>query len=584
MKSLLSSKKNDALYGQHKLAQIQVDQLFEVMPDPVYYSRSSRVQSKINKYETEKANFKQGLAVSALGLSYSFASDADEEVKLNDFQNFLKEKINNYTETFINKMTQGTDSKYVSILAKLLKSYFEALPTSQKAEIIYRLMQLPLQPKSSDVFLTMIQNTGPQMQKLVQIIGRNPAIPEQFRLIFQKLESQVQPVPWADVKQLISSETNMDEFSYFEHTALGVGTMAQTHRVQRKGLPSGARTFVIRFLKPGIEQLLEMDHEILIKLATEIDSDPEFKQYKLPSLRKQVEDVHESVVEELDLATTVENQRKAKAVYETSMAISFSGQKNILQIHVPDTIIFGKNKKLMQQEIIFGKKVGSELSAYKEIYPDLYAVVAEKLTEHWLEQAFFKSGFFHADLHQGNLLMRVTDDSVQVNLLDFGMVGSLTQQQRDSVLLLALGLKMNNTELIAESFSHLTRQPMDEVQKRMFLSEVIRRVDRIKYGNEPHTSFEEWAAWALTKGIDLHYEFVKLNRGIMAISSLLEESKSSLTFEDVAFNVVLRNKTKVMSLLSKQDIVRYNELFDFGIKTFQARKSGSGNQCRSLFM
>lgn len=119
-------QKNDALYGQHKLAQIQVDQLFEVMPDPVYYSRSSRVQSKINKYETEKANFKQGLAVSALGLSYSFASDADEEVKLNDFQNFLKEKINNYTETFINKMTQGTDSKYVSILAKLLKSYFEA--------------------------------------------------------------------------------------------------------------------------------------------------------------------------------------------------------------------------------------------------------------------------------------------------------------------------------------------------------------------------------------------------------------------------------------------------------------------------
>jgi len=571
----IRQQKSDNLFGQNKLAQLEVDRLLELMPDPLYIGTTEKVQRKINLYYQQKKILSQQIATSALavsaGLVHLIDESSSEKLDLNAISTFFKNKIDDYVSEFAGRMTKGSNSQYVSILARLLKSYYELLPMSQKAEILYQVMQLPLQTKPTDIFLTMIQNSGPQMQKLVQIIGRNPAIPPEFRAIFQKLESQVQPVPWTQVKKIVSAEVDLNEFSYFEHAALGVGTMAQTHRVQRKGMPANERTFVIRFLKPDIEKLLEMDHTILIRIAEELDTDPEFKKFKLPSLRKQVEDIHQSVVEELQLEKTVQNQRQGKRIYETQIPISFSGQKNILEVHVPATEIIGKNKKLMQQEIIFGRKVPNEMADYAAVYPELYPIVAQKITEHWLEQAFFKTGFFHADLHQGNILMKVTDDKVQVNLLDFGMVGTLNEQQRDSVLLLALGLKLNNADLIADSFSNLTRAPMDSMQKGIFHAQVLERVTHIVNGDESHASIEEWAAWAVAKGLDLHYEFIKLNRGIMAISSLLEESKSPLTFEEIGLNVVFRNKAKVMKLLAKQDFIKYSDLFMFALDAVKTK-------------
>jgi hypothetical protein len=129
---------------------------------------------------------------------------------------------------------------------------------------------------------------------------------------------------------------------------------------------------------------------------------------------------------------------------------------------------------------------------------------------------------------------------------------------------------------------------MDSMQKNIFHMMVLERINRIVNGQESHISIEEWAAWAVAKGLDLHYEFIKLNRGIMAISSLLEESKSPLTFEEIGINVVLRNKTKVMKLLAKQDFIKYSELFNFALdvvkgKTAETNSVVSGLQCRSLF-
>ncbi|MFZ3230875.1 MAG: AarF/UbiB family protein [Pseudobdellovibrio sp.] len=587
----LSFQKNENFFGQKKLEQLDIESIFEIIPDPYYYSNSERVQRKINNYYLQKFEFDKKIAKSALGLSAD-ALNSNNQLSSESIRNFLKSKIDVYAESFMNKMNQAENSanqsvgakKYVLILSKLLRSYFEALPLSQKAEIFYRLMQLPLQANSSDLFLTMIQHSGPQMQKLVQIIGRNPSIPKDFQVIFQKLESQVQPVPWNDVKKIISEEANLSEFSYFEHAALGVGTMAQTHRAQSVDADGKTRTSVVRFLKPGIEKLLEMDHKILTRIAIEIDADPSFAKFKLPSLKQLVEDIHNSVVEELNIEDTAANQRKGKEVYEKSAAISFYGQKNILEFHVPEVQIFGKNNKLMKQEIVFGKKPDSEVAKYSELYPDLYSVVAEKISELWLEQAFFGSGFFHADLHQGNLLMKVTDDKIQVNLLDFGMVGTLSKGQRKYAMLLSLGIKLNNSDLITDSYNHLTRYPMSAEKLSKFQDEVFARVQLINSGVETNVTAEQWTAWALTKGLDLQYEFIKLNRGMMAVAGLLHDSKSTMNFEDLALRVAMKNKVNVASVVLAQDFVSYTELMKFGVQTLRPKKQTTELQCKSLFL
>jgi hypothetical protein len=150
-----------------------------------------------------------------------------------------------------------------------------------------------------------------------------------------------------------------------------------------------------------------------------------------------------------------------------------------------------------------------------------------------------------------------------------------------------LGAKMNNAKLIASSLSHLTRTQLTNRKKEKLLADVSARVQKIATGEDTHTSIEDWAAWSIGQGLDLHYEFIKLNRGIMAISSLLDDSKSGLTFEDIANNVVLRNKAKVLSVLSQQDIVKFSEIFKFGIESARAKPqepaAPNGLMCKSLF-
>lgn len=596
----LKLQKNEQYFGNQKLSQLDIDKTISLLEPKMYYSQSSKVQNKINKYNEKKLELKKSLLNTIINFSHDFVNNY-QELSVENFNFYVKQKISDYSSSFSSKITEGAESTekvgnvaYVEILAKLLKSYFEALPMSQKAEIVYRIMQMPLNSKPEDIFLTMIQHSGPQMQKLVQIIGRNPNIPKDFQMIFQKLESQVQPVPWNDVQNLLKKSINLNEYSYFEQKALGVGTMAQTHRAQKKVIRNGVPvnvTTVVRFLKPGIESLLEMDRQILTQIASEIDADPYYKQFNLPSLQQLVTDIHKSVLEELEVFDTAKNQVRGKSVYERQSVISYSNQKNILNLHVPTVKVIGHHQNIMEQEIIFGKKPESASKEYHDIYPELYPVVSQKVAESWIEESFFKSGFFHADLHQGNMLMKVSDHDIQVNILDFGMVGQLSELQKRYVVLLALAIKMNHAELIAESFSQLTRYPLEYNKKIDFEYAVVQRVAKIKSGEEKPMTLENWTAWAFAQGIDLHYEFIKLNRGITAITGLLHDSKAPSSFEEVAVKVALKNTPTIISFFNKQKIVNYSEFAKFSVKFLSNKVSSSYSEkntpsnmlCKSLF-
>lgn len=576
----LNFQKNDVTFTQKKLKQLSIDQLQNKLNEPQYISSTASVQNKIDHYLEKKAELRYGFLIKTLQVLKAAPSLMNKNQSFADSVFLqLNTTVDDYTKAFLN----NNASDEVVLLSKLLKSYFKNLPSEQKAEIFYRLIQLPLDSSPTDIFLTMLQHSGPQMQKLVQIMGRSTSIPLEFQSIFQKLESQVQPVPWWEVKNAIEAEISLDQFTYFEKKPIGVGTIAQTHRAQMIDSTGQKHSYAVGFRKPGIAELLEMDHQVLLQVCAEVDADPEVQKMKLPSLKDRVEDIHASVLEELIMADKVKNQKTAEGFYETVKTIQFSGQKNELRIHVPEVQLLGKNKALMLQELIFGKKPESETKNYKELYPELYRVVAEEVAALWIEQAFFKSGFFHADLHQGNMIMQVLDDHIQVNLLDFGMVGQLTQSHRENILLLTLGLKLEKPEVVANAFIGLARVDVSETQKSLFVKLVEQRMKQLKNGKNSESNMQAWTTWALDHGIDLHYEFIKLNRGLMAISSLLEASGSKLDIESLGNQVVFGNKSTILSVVSKSKQIKYSDLVRVGFQLLTNKKDAGVIQCKALF-
>lgn len=549
------------IFSENTLESLQRSELVELLKPVVYVSDTPSVQRKIDRYnaELQATRLRVGGQISRLTSGFLASAQAEGGVNAGSVDRFIRDSIDSNIQEFSSELN-SSDSENVRLLSKLLKLYFKNIPDTQKTKIMYKLMDLPLEAHPIDIFQVMIQNSGPQMQKLVQIIGRHQDIPASFQTVFQRLESQVQKVPWVEVKKLIEAEgLDINSFSYFERKPIGVGTMAQTHRVQyvnEQGLRVSA---VIRFLKPHIEEMVDMDHQILKSIAGEIQRDPELQNLRIPSLEKIINDLHSSVVEELQIDETVRNQMRGREVYNQHEIIRYSRRGNELDFYVPKARLRGTHNRLMEQELIVGSKVTSVTNDLKDVYPDLYQSVSEKLAEHWFDQVMFKTGFFHADLHQGNLLMQYTEPAVKVYLLDFGMVGQLTAAQRESAMLLALSIRLNHPDIIAKHLNLLSEHPYSGAEYAAFYQKVKERSALIARDPHQDRSMNQWVVWSLEQGISLHYDFLKLNRGITAVSTMLEDSKSRLTIEKIAERVVFQNKVKTIQILRKENLLRLRD-------------------------
>lgn len=548
-------------FAENTLESLPRADLVSLLRPVVYSSDTPSVQRKIDRYNTElaAARVRVGGEIFRLTSAFMATTQAQGGVGSGAVDNFIRDSIDTNIQSFSSELNESA-SENVRLLSKLLKLYFKNIPDKQKTRIMYKLMDLPLEAKPIDIFQVMIQNSGPQMQKLVQIIGRHPDIPASFQTVFQKLESQVQKVPWVEVKQIIEAEgLNIESFSYFEHKPIGVGTMAQTHRVQYVNELGQRVSAVIRFLKPHIEELVEMDHEILKSIASEIQRDPELQNLRIPSLEKIINDLHASVVEELQIDQTVRNQMHGRDVYNSHETIRYSRRGNELEFYVPKAKLRGTHGRLMEQELVVGSKVTSVTSDLKDVFPDLYKAVAEKIAEHWFDQVMFKTGFFHADLHQGNLLMQYTEPAVKIYILDFGMVGQLTEAQRESAMLLALSIRLNHPDIIAKHLNLLSENPRTGAAFDEFLQRVRERSALLARDPGQDRSMNDWVVWSLEQGISLHYDFLKLNRGLTAVKTMLEDSHSGISIDDIAEKVVFQNKVKTLQILRKENLLRLRD-------------------------
>ena len=60
-----------------------------------------------------------------------------------------------------------------------------------------------------------------------------------------------------------------------------------------------------------------------------------------------------------------------------------------------------------------------------------------------------EDGFFHGDMHPGNILVR---EDGEIFLIDFGLVGRLTEPQREQILDILVGVSKHDYQLVARLF------------------------------------------------------------------------------------------------------------------------------------
>jgi predicted unusual protein kinase regulating ubiquinone biosynthesis (AarF/ABC1/UbiB family) len=281
------------------------------------------------------------------------------------------------------------------------------------------------------------------MQKLLQIIARQPGLEPEFADILRKLESDVRAVPLEEFRKALQGEQVRrlypSRLTIQAERPLGSGTIAQTFR-GKLTLDSGEQVDVaVRAIRPGTLERVNEEDALLKSRVPAIEANPAYRDTIFANFGQVQRDLDLALRKELDVVATGRNQMTARRAYVDWPTLPHYGRGKVSDILVPE-VYYPETASdgLLIQRLIEG--VPPEEFFRK--YPHLQAPVMEDLAVAWSREALFGSGFFHADLHEGNLLFRMGPNGrVVTGMLDLGMSGTLSPSQRRGLIRLAAGLE-----------------------------------------------------------------------------------------------------------------------------------------------
>lgn len=336
------------------------------------------------------------------------------------------------------------DDERTRLISKIAKAYLLGLPRSDQIRIQKEFVTLK-SPSNVDLVVKALEVVGPAMKKLIQqyaeMVG-DPVLREAIRIF----KENVKAVPFPEIKERIEQSLKPlglkfeEVFLDFEEAPINAGVAAQVHRVKIKSKENGRpRNLVIKVLRPDYHSSLEEDREVLSNAKIlEMGFDRDF-----------IEKFIEIISAEGDLEHEADNAEKAFSYYHRP-------DKGVSSVKVVRILGLPTSKDFYFMEEI----KAPSFSQLKGLTVPQLTLRLERLKSSaivWIQEAALGSGFFHADLHGGNM----KDDSKnnQAVFYDYGNLGHLEPDQQRGLKQIITSLARFDIEGLFEALPLLLSGP-----------------------------------------------------------------------------------------------------------------------------
>lgn len=279
-----------------------------------------------------------------------------------------------------------------------------------------------------------LMKLGPTFIKLGQILSTRPDfLPKEYIQSLEVLQENVPPFSFKEVKTIFEEEFGRgisELYGSFDERPVASASLAQVHFAV---LPTG--------------------EEVAVKVQR-------------PDIRKKIQDDLDALESLLNFAARVAPDRlkrsNLKAAFDEFKRYTLQELDFVLEdVIVPRVYWPYSSHRILTMQRVSGMRVGQAVSV-------LPIGQREKIAKRLMEvemKMFISDGFFHADLHPGNILFRADGEIV---LLDFGIFGELSGEEIDHFTLYWLAVVQRQVKRAFYHFTQMTSRLPQADEKAFF--------------------------------------------------------------------------------------------------------------------
>jgi len=277
-----------------------------------------------------------------------------------------------------------------------------------------------------------LEELGPSFIKLGQLMStRADIFPAEYIEEFTKLQDQVPPVPFSDIKRVIEQELkrHLEEiFEEFTPKSMAAASVAQVHLAK---LFSGEE-IAVKVIRPNIDKEIRKDIRLMYSMAKRAEKISEIA--RVIGAVNLVKEFERVIFKELDMFIEAGNIEK--------FANNFKSDD---EIYIPEVYWDYTTKSVLTMEHIPGIKMDQvdDISAHGMDPKDIAMIGLRSFSRQLME-----FGLFHADPHSGNTIVMFDG---RVSLVDFGITGYLDDETMHQIACLLLGYAEHDYEMVMDA-------------------------------------------------------------------------------------------------------------------------------------
>ena len=279
-----------------------------------------------------------------------------------------------------------------------------------------------------------LEELGPSFIKLGQLLStRADLFPPEYIEEFTKLQDQVPPVPFNDIKKVVQQDLRRpleEAFAAFTPEPMAAASVAQVHMAS---LFSGEQV-AVKVIRPNIDKEIRKDIRLMYTMAKRAEKI--FEIGRVIGAINLVKEFERIIFKELDMFIEAGNIEK--------FANNF---KAVDEIYIPKVYWDYTTKSVLTMEHIPGFKMDQvdAISAHGIDPHDIAMIGLRSFSRQLMD-----FGFFHADPHSGNTIVMYDG---RVSLVDFGITGYLDDETMQHIAHILLGYAEHDYDMVMDALS-----------------------------------------------------------------------------------------------------------------------------------